>query len=444
MFQTLFYIPREVFGRPLFGAGVLLALWAVASVVLIAWLVYKQGFNADTKGWLPLLGIMGLVIWLVVPGISDERGLPIRGYGVMLLLGVVAGVSLALHRAERWGIDREVIFSLAFWMFVSGMVGARLFYVIEYWPEYRSDSVWTTLILIGNMTRGGLVVYGALLSVGLTLFIFVRHHRLPGLALGDLVAPSMALGLALGRLGCFLNGCCYGGTCDLPWSVQFPAGSPPFERQLQTGKVQLHGLDLRGDGHGRAIIHGVQPGSAAAKLGLRAGQTILAVDHEKVESLDEARHLLEQVQAGERVRIVTTQSRKSKTWKVSSEPQRSLAVHPAQLYAALDAGLLCLLLIALTPYRRRDGEVVAWMLTLHPISRFLLEIIRTDESGMFGTGLSISQLISLGLLALAAILWWYILRQPVGTAWPLASRGDQAATKVIRAAGPLTSQPVHA
>ena len=96
-------------------------------------------------------------------------------------------------------------------------------------------------------------------------------------------------------------------------------------------------------------------------------------------------------------------------------------VHPAQLYSAIDAGLLAWLLWSFYPFRRRDGEVVALMMTIHPITRFLLEIIRIDEPAVFGTGLSISQNISVAFLICAAGLWWYLSRQPRQTVWPRAA-----------------------
>ena len=87
-------------------------------------------------------------------------------------------------------------------------------------------------------------------------------------------------------------------------------------------------------------------------------------------------------------------------------------MHPAQLYAALDAGFLAILAVFFTPVARRDGAVFALVLTIHPVARMLLEAIRVDEPPALGTPLSISQLISLGLLAAAGLLWWWVLRQP--------------------------------
>jgi phosphatidylglycerol:prolipoprotein diacylglycerol transferase len=83
----------------------------------------------------------------------------------------------------------------------------------------------------------------------------------------------------------------------------------------------------------------------------------------------------------------------------------SLPVHPAQLYAALDAAILSWLAVAFTPQARRDGAVFALVLTLHPIARFLLEMIRIDEAPALGTPFSISQVVSIVLLALAIALW---------------------------------------
>ena len=113
-----------------------------------------------------------------------------------------------------------------------------------------------------------------------------------------------------------------------------------------------------------------------------------------------------------------TSDGESHRWRADAPPARSAPIHPAQLYAAIDAGLLALVLWNFFPYRRRDGEVFALMLTIHPISRFLLEMVRSDEPGQFGTQLTISQWLSIAFLAAAAVLWWYIERQPRGSVLP--------------------------
>ena len=91
-------------------------------------------------------------------------------------------------------------------------------------------------------------------------------------------------------------------------------------------------------------------------------------------------------------------------------PARSLPVHPTQLYSAIDAALLCFVLLAFEPWRRWDGQTLALLFTLHPIARFLVEAIRTDEPKKFW-GMSISQVVSLLTLMLAGVLWGYVWRR---------------------------------
>jgi phosphatidylglycerol:prolipoprotein diacylglycerol transferase len=428
MLQTLFHIPLEVAGLPVFGFGWLLIAWAIGSLALLGALVRRYGFGAETKSYLPLLGTIGLVIAFVLPNLCDEYGLPIRGYGTMMLLAVVSGVSLAVYRAKRLGLDPEMIISLAFWLFLAGIAGARLFYIIEYWSEYQRPTAWETFKEVINFTKGGLVVFGSAIGAGLALAVFVYKHRLPGLALADLIAPSVMLGLALGRVGCFLNGCCYGGECDLPWKVQFPFGSPPYIEEVREGKLYLHGLELDYEHpNSSALITAIEPGSPASKAGLEAGQRIASIEDlnkgasfERLTNDGAFRALLGISGIGAQFEVAVVGDPAPKRVTLSA-PERSLPIHPAQLYSAVDALLLCLFLLAYYPYRRRDGEVFALMVTIHPIARFLQEIIRIDEKAVFNTGLSISQNISLLMLAAAIGLWIYLLQRPRVIVWPRAA-----------------------
>jgi phosphatidylglycerol:prolipoprotein diacylglycerol transferase len=431
--QTLFYIPTEAFGVPLFGFGVLLAVWAVASVGLLVYLIRRQGFNADTKAYLPVLGILGAFIYALPLVVGEERGLPIRGYGVMLLLAVSSAVGLLIHRAKQRGYEPELILSLAFWLFIAGIIGARVFYVIEYWnPQFQRDTLIGTLKAVLNITQGGLVVFGSLIGGAVAALIFLVKHRLPVLVMGDLMTPSIVLGMAVGRIGCFFNGCCFGGQCDLPWAVQFPWGSPPHMEQVEQGKLTLYGIRFEGGDHDPPIIAAVDKGSLGDQAGLVAGQRVTAVIAEqpgggrvrqwKAENVADAMSaLLFLRDPGTEVRLRVTGLSGAKTvaWSVPDELPRSLPVHPTQIYSAIDGFLLLFFLLAYEPFQRRDGELLALLLTLHPISRFLLEVIRIDEASMFGTGLSISQLISIVGLAGAAVLWAYILRRPTAKAAPL-------------------------
>ena len=307
---------------------------------------------------------------------------------------------------------------------------------------------------MANVAQGGLVVYGSFVGGALATIWFLRKW-LPVLRLLDVIAPSVMLGLAIGRIGCFLNGCCFGGVSDVPWAVSFPQTSPAFQRQLSQGQIDLHGLLLRDpqketDSQGPAIIFAVTPGSPAMKAGLKAGDQIVEIDRQSAadgrptrlfpaqrsikKGLEETPSRLFAVgrrngalgNIGRRDAqhlIRTAGETEPATWTVTAAdepPARSLPTQPTQLYGTADALLLCLLLLAFEPFRRFDGETLALMVTLHPIARFLLESVRVDEPKKF-LGLSISQVGSLMFLGVAAGLWCYLLlRRPAGSAaqWP--------------------------
>ena len=291
MLQTLFYIPCELFGRPVLGFGLLLAAWAAASAVLLAWLVRRQGFNANTRGYVQVLAVLGAAIAFVLPLLCEPRGLPIRGYGMMMLLAVLSGMGLAVYRARRVGVDPEMIFTLAFWLIVPGILGARAVYVTEYWREQywrvyleNGENVQALLFAIVNVAGGGLVVYGALFGAMLGLGLFWWRHRIPLLATADLIAPSMLLGLALGRVGCLLNGCCYGGPCDLSWKVTFPWNSPAHQHEVSRGTADVLGLKFRDGPHRLPIIAEIAGHSPAFGTGLAVGMEIDAINGVEVAS----------------------------------------------------------------------------------------------------------------------------------------------------------------
>jgi phosphatidylglycerol:prolipoprotein diacylglycerol transferase len=315
------------------------------------------------------------------------------------------------------GLDPEVVYSFAFHVFVGGIAGARLFYVIEYWEQFQAPTLWATIGAIANVTQGGLVVYGSLIGGAATGLWYLRRHKLPILAMADLVTPGMMLGLALGRIGCLLNGCCHGGICeDGMFGIQFPPGSPPYVHQSQLGL--FHGFRIAPAGEGRrVIVEHIEPDGPAAAANLLAGAEIRSINGVPIDSFATARAVLERM-PGE---LFVETDLGTAHIHLPRLPQHSYPVHPTQIYSSINAALLCLLLWAFYPLRRRDGEVFALLLSLYPVTRFLLEIVRADEPGQLGTPLTISQIVSLALLGLAILLWGYLLRRPRGTAFPVAS-----------------------
>jgi phosphatidylglycerol:prolipoprotein diacylglycerol transferase len=432
--RILFHIPPEIWGLPVFGPvvdgsitrgpGLLLAVWVLFSVGLMVWLVWRQGFNADTWSHLPLLLLVGAIIYLLLPAVCDQDGFPIRGYGAMMLLAVAAGMGLLLWRARRAGIAQDLVLSLAFWMILPGILGARIFYVIEYWPEqyrpvYQEQGLGALLVAMVNVTEGGLVAYAAFLGGILGLLLFVRKYRQPLLALCDLLAPCIILGLAIGRIGCLLNGCCYGGTSELPWAITFPKGnwpySPAYVAQVERG--QMYGFELSGDPQVAPVLKSVQPQSPAGQAGLQKGDRLQTVGGQQVYTAGDVQRILWRLFHEQIPVVLQVEGRHPVTLPAVPIRPRSLPVHPTQVYSSINAFLLLLVLLAYDPFCRRDGELFALMISIYPITRFLLEIIRTDESPVFGTGLTISQNISLLMLICAAALWFYILRRPPGRAF---------------------------
>ena len=437
MRSTLFYIPQYFPGDPFqlpliaFGVSWLLIAWLVIAALLIyGWSRWSKS-ALDWYGLLPYVLLVAGGIAFVLPNllmVMDEaghKGLPIRTYGLFMVAAVLSGVLLAAYRARKMGIDPEVIYSLAMLMTIAGIIGARAFFVIQYREQFWvPGNIVATLQKALNVPQGGLVVYGAVLGSFPVGVWYLWSRKLPPLVIADIVAPSLLLGLALGRMGCFMNGCCYGGFCStMPPAVTFPAGSPPYQQHEAQGwrtGIWLKQEEIKPDSRDttplpRIRVAYVAPQSAAESAGVRVDDEIKKINGKIVSSLSDAQA---QLRTSEQVTEVEFARGDIKRWTLQQAPARSAPVHPAQVYAAVDAGLLALLLWAFYPFRRRDGEVTALMFTLHPASRFLLEIVRVDEGGQFGTGLTISQWVSIGLFVVGLAIWWYVEQQPRGSLVP--------------------------
>lgn len=146
--------------------------------------------------------------------------LTIHWYGVMVALAFLAGVWTASRRALRAGIGGDKIADLAPWLIVGAIVGARLLYVVTYWREQFAGGPVLEIFMIHH---GGLVFYGGLIGAALACVLYCRFKTLPLWTVADILAPSIALGNVFGRIGCLLNGCCFGRACELPWAIRYPA-----------------------------------------------------------------------------------------------------------------------------------------------------------------------------------------------------------------------------
>jgi phosphatidylglycerol:prolipoprotein diacylglycerol transferase len=146
-------------------------------------------------------------------------GFPIYWYGILAAIGFLAGFGTASKRAAREGIPGEAIMNLAPWIIGGAIVGARILYVINYWNDEFAGKPLYHIITIG---RSGLVFYGGLIGSCLATIIYCWKNKYPLWKIGDIMAPSVALGHAFGRIGCLMTGCCYGNSCSLPWAIHYP------------------------------------------------------------------------------------------------------------------------------------------------------------------------------------------------------------------------------
>ncbi len=141
----------------------------------------------------------------------------VYAYGFFMAAAFFIAYFMAQKKADVLGLSRGAVSDLFFILLLSGVAGARLFYVLQHPEEYRGQ--WVRVWMI---QEGGLVWYGGFLTAALTGILVAWFRKWPILKWADFLAPYLSLGQAIGRIGCFLNGCCFGKPCDLPWAVRFP------------------------------------------------------------------------------------------------------------------------------------------------------------------------------------------------------------------------------
>ncbi|MBV9109054.1 MAG: prolipoprotein diacylglyceryl transferase [Gemmatimonadetes bacterium] len=148
-------------------------------------------------------------------------GIPITSFGVMIALAFVAGGMVLSRELARKGQDPEHAWDLAGWAAIFGILGAKIYYLFLHFPETQADPIHAIA------SRSGLVWYGGFILAAAAVAFRIRRLKLPVLTFADGIAPALAMGYAVGRIGCFLVGDDYGGPTTLPWGVAFPNGAPP-------------------------------------------------------------------------------------------------------------------------------------------------------------------------------------------------------------------------
>ncbi|MFH5806378.1 prolipoprotein diacylglyceryl transferase [Alienimonas sp. DA493] len=238
-------------GVPVVGVWLPCLLWAVYAAISLRLARIADEARGDGEAtevaaqrWVGLGGLAALLslpLWIggVLP--DGFAGVPVFGYGVMIFCGFVAGGWTGLRRARRAGLPDGLVYDLTFWAFAAGIGGARLNYLMRFHervfaaPEGRSLSLAEAAFRAVNLTDGGLVLLGGVVGAAIA-FIFVCHRwRVSPLLVADVAIPSAFLGLAFGRIGCLMYGCCWGDRCELPWAIHFPEGGVTYEALVGRG-----------------------------------------------------------------------------------------------------------------------------------------------------------------------------------------------------------------
>jgi phosphatidylglycerol:prolipoprotein diacylglycerol transferase len=162
----------------------------------------------------------------------------------MQAVAFFTAIFIAVRRARQEGLNPNVIFDLAIWILISVVIGARIWYVAEHFSEYAENP-----FDVFKIWQGGLVFYGGFVGAVVGGLLFLKIRKLRFTEIGDIVAPSFAIGIAIGRLGCFLNGCCYGHVSET-CGISFPARDfpPAYADQLK------HNLIEPGAAHSMPVI----------------------------------------------------------------------------------------------------------------------------------------------------------------------------------------------
>jgi phosphatidylglycerol:prolipoprotein diacylglycerol transferase len=297
-----------------------------------------------------------------IPG--TEHVLSLYGYGAMMCLGFLAAILVSSRLAKRQGQPPDVVYNIALLCFFGGILGARLFYVVQFSGEFPS------FLDLVKIWEGGLTFYGGFLMAVAAVVAYLAATRRPILYWLDMVAPGVALGEGFGRMGCFLNGCCYGDICRWGLGMSWPVGSIPWHH------------------YAAAAAPWQQAAAGLAAQGLTPETPPAAAGGAILGAMAAAWHMP--------------------------------LIYPAQLLSLVNAVLLSAVLYAMWRWKRRHGQILFSLMLLYGISRFLLEALRADEDAVYLLGLP-SLLEGLGLRDAAMRLPGLTISQNVAIALVLAS-----------------------
>jgi phosphatidylglycerol:prolipoprotein diacylglycerol transferase len=406
MRQVLFSITQSVL------IGIILTL-GVSSLLfsLVLWRQHRPARGAAIAGaFITLLGLGLSRGWL---GSVLPDSIPIFGFGAMLFLAFVSCTWLAGVLSKREGVAFERIQDLTIWIFITGILGARILYILQnYQSQFKQERIWK----IFSIWDGGLVFYGSFIGGTLGFFlahrIFLRKYGLSRWKLVDIIAPCAALGLCIGRVGCLLNGCCYGSVaCDHCPDVCFPLSSPPRQDYVSRGLQTAAGFTVDREND----VENVEPGSDAQTKGLERGDKIVMVNGRKIESSSSFGDLYESFgrywERGRNDLVLKVRRGGDESDPITLPAIRSntLGLHPTQIYESISMALLVAVLLFYYPLKKYDGSVLVLFMIGYAVHRFLNEMLRTEPVEAFG--MTLSENLSIVVLAAAFVLMFLARRQ---------------------------------
>ncbi len=371
----------------------------------------------------------------------------VKSYGVMMMIAFLTSIWMCCRRAMRSQANPDIVLNLGFISLVAGVLGARIMFVWHYWDTRFANQVspWGAVL---DIRSGGLEFWGGPLLTIPAMYIYLKYMAKVSVRWYlDMCAPALAWGLAITRIGCFLNGCCWGSVCidehdasrekaQVPWAVRFPYGSPAMTQQYHFGQITLpkellvtaasgETYPLAPDYLKAAAEDGGATGKRLMEAVSAARKTLDATDPKDGDAQKRSREALEAAQralmAHNNTMVGMIENHASKNGLTIqelltlAEHYKSKPVHPAQLYEMVSGMLICWLLSIMFYYRRRHGVVLPWFLILYSISRVVLEAIRQDNPLDVG-GLTISQAISIGTFTAGVLSLLYIYKAlpPIG------------------------------
>ncbi len=452
MYQVLFYIPVKADFLPdYFPLPAMVALLILLAAGVVWYLAPREPFGVVADSWRNAAKfLIGFGVAVGVGMYFASRywpgGIPVHGFGMMLFVAFLlcnwVGARLAkgvpfllIARGPKQGREyftetfppkerdqhaQDDLQTIAICIFIGGLLGARITYLIN---ETKPQTIGDFILSLPLIWEGGIIFYGSAIGGVVTyfvlylLYIYYWNIRIQSLKLADIIAPCVALGLCLGRVGCLLNGCCYGQVACADCAVvpiHFPLSAPARYSLVHEGYQTAAGFTLAAEGI-EPVVDKVAPHSAAAQAGLKPGDRIVKANDKPIDSEMDLNHLLSMgdwPRGARRLTLEVVEPGQSEPRTVSFTPY-TIGLLPTQVFESISMFLLFWMLLAFWPLRKSDGQVLSLLMIGYAVHRYLNELLRNDPRpvGFESYG-------SVVLLAAGLVLFAYLWLRPTGRMQP--------------------------